>query len=164
MPRYEMTPERHTEIFGPPSREDPGVGRSRLCRTCGGWHKLSAWPHNCRPPQIGPTQKLAAPQLAPSFEPFKTGKLDTAEVIGSRGDKREYMKRNDLVEYDTGIGDRNDWVEEYDNGRQIVADIKRFHETDPENLSPDLKAQRMDDAGSLDEGTEIETENMEIVK
>jgi hypothetical protein len=102
--------------------------------------------------------------VAPAFEPFRTGMLDTAEVIGSRGEKREYMKRNDLVEYDSGVGDRNDWVEEHENSRQIVADIKRFRETDPENLSPDLKAQPIDEKGNLDEGTEIETTDLEIAK
>ena len=163
MARYAMSAERHAAIFGAPSEEEPGVGRSRLCKTCGGWHKLNAWPHNCRPPRHGPTQRLAAPMLAPTFNPFKTGVLDNAEVIGSRNEKREYMKRNDLVEYDSGVGERNEWVEQRDNEREIVSDIKRFRETDSENLPPDLKAQRMEDAGALDGASEVQVEDVEIV-
>lgn len=163
--RYSMPAETHERLFGKPDLEPAETGRSRRCKTCGDWHPLSKpWPHNCRPPQDTPPQRLAAPRIAPSFEPFVTGRTDTAEVIGSRNDKREYMKRNDLVEHDEGVGDRNQWVEDRENEREIVADIKRFHETDPENLSPDLKAQRMDEGGSLDEGTEISATDIEMVK
>ena len=161
--QYDIDPGRHAKIFGG-NAEDRETGRSRRCRSCGGWHRLDRpWPHNCRAP-APPPQRLAAPQLAPKFEPFKTGLLDSAEVIGSRNDKREYMRRNDLVEYDNGVGRRNEWVEDHETGREIVETIKRFHETDSENLPPDLRAQRMDAAGSLDEGTEISATDIKVIE
>lgn len=164
--RYSINPDRHAAIFGKaPIALDETPGRSRLCRSCGDWHRLDKpWPHNCRKEGPRRNPNLAMPQIAPSFQPFKTGALDSAEVITSRDDKREFMKRNDLVEYDEGVGKRNEWVEEYENGRDIVADIKRFHETDPLALPPDLKAQPMDEGGSLDEGTEINAAEIEVIK
>lgn len=163
---FKIDEATHSAIFGP--RDDLGVttpGRSRHCKTCGGWHRLDRpWPHNCRPPAPARNRNLATPQIAPKFEPFKTGVLDGAAVISNRYEKSEYMKRNDLVEHETGVGDRNGWVEDYETEREIVADLKRFHETDPENLPPDLKAQRMDEAGSLDDGSEINASDIEVVK
>lgn len=164
--RYAVDPERHAAIFGPKDDlGDEGPGRSRKCRTCGGWHRLDRpWPHNCRPPAPPRNPELATPQVAPPFQPFKTGVLNTAEVITNRYEKQEYMKRNDLIEHDPGIGKRNDWVEEYDNRRDIIADIKRFEETDPLNLPPEYKAQPMERDGSLADGTEIETSNIEVIE
>lgn len=162
---YKVDPQKHAAIFGPKEAEPPHTGRSRKCKTCGGWHPLNRpWPHNCRSPNDGPRQILSAPLLAPAFEPFVTGKTDTAEVINSRNEKREYMKRHDLVEHDTGVDHRNEWVEERANEREVVETIKRFRETDTDNLSPDLKLQRMEEGGSLEEGTEINPDDIEVVK
>lgn len=163
--QYNMTPERHAAIFGKKREEPEEPGRSRKCKVCGDWHRLDKpWPHNCRGEAPRRNKNLATPKLAPTFHAFKTGVLPGAEVIGSRNDKREYMKRNDLVEYDEGVDHRNEWVEERENERDIVADIKRFRETDELALPPDLKAQRFDEGGSLDEGTEIEVDDIEVIK
>lgn len=163
---YSTDPAKHAKIFGPKDDFDSsGPGRSRKCKVCGGWHRTDKpWPHNCRAESPPRNISLATPQIAPPFQAFKTGELDTAEYIGNRADKQEYMKRNDLVEYAEGVDSRNDWVEERENERDIVADIKRFKETDPLNLSPDLKAVPMDEKGSLDEGTEINSSDIEMVE
>jgi hypothetical protein len=162
---YVTDPEKHAAIFGPkPTAMDDAPGRSRKCKSCGDWHRLDKpWPHNCRPPKRQ-MQILEAPQLAPGFDAFVTGMTDTAEIIGSRNDKREYMKRNDLVEHDTGVDKNADWVENIEYERELVQDIKRFSETPSENLSPDLRAQKMDKGGSLDEGTEINIDDIEVAK
>lgn len=166
MPAIGLTAEQHARVFGPrDDLDNAGPGRSRRCKVCMGWHRLDRpWPHNCRAEAPRRNPNLAAPQIAPSFEPFRTGALDTAEVITSRAEKREYMKRHDLVEYDAGVSNAPTWVEQIEYERGIVTDLKRFHETDPINLSPDLKAQPMDDRGSLDEGTEINASDIEVVK
>lgn len=141
------------------------AGRSRLCKVCGDWHRLDRpWPHNCRAEAPPRNPDLAVPMIAPTFQPFCTSPLDDGVIINSRAEKREYMARHDLAEYDEGVGKRNEWVEERELERQVVADLKRFHETDAENLSPDLKAVPIDEAGSLDEGTEINTDAIEVVK
>lgn len=167
MPDHRITADKHERIFGPPTVTGARPGRRRFytCRFCGELHQRGAAPDNCREPEPRrPT--LAAPLIAPPFQPFKTGMLDTAEVITNRHEKREYMARNDLVEYDTGVeGQRTpDWVADRQHEAEVVSDIKRFIETDPLNISPDLKAERMDESGSLDEGTEISADNIEVVK
>lgn len=162
MPRYAMSPERYAAIFGASERAaEPG--RYRLCRVCKGWHKAGHVPHNCRPPAER-LQHLAAPQIAPPFEAFRTGYLEGWEVINSRNEKRDYMERNDLVEYDEGVGKRNEWVEENDLRREIIEDIRQLRATDTDYYGPDLKAQTMDEGGGLDDGTEIETANLEIIE
>ncbi|MEM8971346.1 MAG: hypothetical protein AAGD43_04685 [Pseudomonadota bacterium] len=109
-----------------------------------------------RPPQT--------PMLAPAFETFKTGETETAEVITSRNEKREYMERNDLVEYDDGVSNAETWIDDKNHEREIVQDLKRFHETDPLNLSPDLKAKQMDSKDLDTDGTDINTDNIEVIK
>jgi len=161
--RYAADPTQHARIFGAPERAE-APGRSRKCRTCDGWHRLDRpWPHNCRPPAPPRNKDLATPQVAPPFQPFRTGKLDHAETITNRHEKHEYMERNDLAEYDAGVGHRNEWAEHYDYERGVVSDIKRFIETDPLAIPPDLKAQPMEESGSLDDGTEISTD-IEVIK
>lgn len=153
-------------VFGPKDDLDStGQGRSKRCKVCGGWHRLDQpWPHNCRAEAPPRNPNLATPLVAPAFQSFKTGELDGAEIITNRHQKREYMKRHDLVEYEDGVSNTPTWVEERENELQIVDDLKRFHETDPLNLSPDLKATPIDEAGSLDEGTEINATDIEVVK
>lgn len=162
---YQMDPARHAAIFGPRDDLEPDVpGRKRRCRVCGDWHRTDRpWPHNCRPEAAPRNRDLSTPQIAPPFEPFKAGAVEEPEVISSRNDKREYMKRHDLVEYDSGVGDRNEWVEQHEERREIVDTLKRFHETDPLNLSPEQKGLPMEE-GSLEEGTEIETDDIEVIK
>lgn len=153
----------YARIFGAPALSE-APGRSRKCKVCGDWHKLDRpWPHNCRS-EAPPRADFPAPLLAPKFDPFMTGQTGTAEYIADRRAKREFMERNDLVEFDEGVGQRNDWVEQHEHEREIVADLKRFHETDPLNLPPDLKAGRLDETGSLSEGTEINADSIEVIK
>lgn len=164
--RYAMDEAKHAAIFGPKDDLEPEApGRSRKCKVCGGWHSLSRpWPHNCREPAPPRNRDLAAPRIAPSFEPFKTGMLETAEVIGSRGDKREYMKRNDLVEYDEGVSNPADhWTEAKRDERELGELISTISQTDTEYLTQRVgfdvsNPERVDEAGTLDAGTEISTD------
>lgn len=146
----------YTRIFGQPCNE-PGNGRQRLCKVCGGWHRLGAWPHNCRSAAPARNLDLAAPQLAPRFEEFRTGMTDTAEVIADRKAKREFMARNDLVEWDDGVKPdpgptERQWKEDF------VQDFKRAQEEDPLNRPPVEVIGRTD----LDGAAEIGTAEMEI--
>lgn len=155
--RYAMPQETHARIFGNPDSEERRVGKSRRCKSCGDWHSLSKpWPHNCRPPQ-GPRQHLAAPLLAPAFDSFVAQPgSDVTEVIGSRNDKREYMKRNGLVEHATGVADTSEWARHRDEIADIVDDIKMVDEMDPDRRRAEFGATQMVEGGSLAEGTEIE--------
>ena len=164
MTRYVMTPERHAQLFGAPLQEPSEPGRSRRCKSCGGWHRLTAWPHNCMPPRVGPKQHLAAPQLAPKFEPFVAGTGFPPEPIMNPGHKPEYMKRPDLVPPDKGVGHRNAWVDDRESRDGIVSDIKRFHQTDTENLPPELRLQHHGDTAALSEAPEVEAKDVEIIK
>lgn len=150
----------YARIFGPRD-EDSAPGRSRKCKVCGGWHRLDQpWPHNCRS-EAPPRANFPTPQIAPSFQPFMTGPGEDAEYIGSRGDKRDYMLRHELVEYDEGVGKRNEWVEQKDDERELVQTIKRVMETDPLELPP------MERVGETDldtDGAEIITEDIEVAK
>jgi len=146
-----ISTDRHVEIFGPRDDLDSAPGKSRLCKSCGGWHSLDRpWPHNCRAPSP-PRAPLSAPRIAPKFEEFRTGKLNDAVTISDRRQKREYMERNGLVEFDAGVKpppeqtDRQ-WREE------LVGDMKRALETDPLNIKPvDVIGQsETDGAGEID--------------
>lgn len=167
MPDHRVSADKHERIFGPPTVTGAQPGRRRVftCPYCGDLHTRGQEPDNCKPePRRQP--KLAAPMVAPPFEAFKTFPGEEGTVISNRHDKREYMARHGLVEYDAGVeGQRTpDWIEGRQHEAEIVADIKRFAETDPLNLPPDLKAQRLDESGSLDAGTEIETDKIEVIK
>lgn len=149
--------DRFTAIFGP--KDAPGVGKSRLCRTCGGWHAVGKpWPHNCRP-EAPPRSPLAAPQIAPTFEAFRTGVTETGVVINDRREKREHMARNDLVEYDEGISlppeptDR-EWRE------QFVTDLKQVMEMDPLNRPPIENIGQTD----MDGADDIDTADIKVFK
>ena len=164
--RYAVNPDLHRAIFGEPERAET-PGRSRRCKTCGDWHRLDKpWPHNCRQPAPPRNPNLATPLVTPPFEPFRTGATDSAEMIQNRQDKREFMKRRGLVEFDAGVTKPDDhWTREAESKREVVRDIKRFIETDPLAIPPDLKPQRMDEGGSLEAGTEINVApDIEVVK
>lgn len=162
---YKFDEERYNRLFGPKDNlESTGPGKSRRCKVCEGWHRLDKpWPHNCRD-ERPPKSDLAAPMLAPGFDPFMTGKQDNATYIGSRGDKREFMKENELVEYDTGVDTKADWVEDRKYDRELVEDIQRFSEIDTDYIPPELKAQDMHDDEALDGAGEIDTDNIEVVE
>lgn len=144
MPVVGLTSEQFARIFGSKDDLDAApAGRSRKCRTCGGWHRLDKpWPHNCRPPAPPRSRNLASPMIAPAFEAFKAGPMPDDAVIGSRNDKREYMKRNDLCEYETGIRNKNaQWVRERERKNQIAQTISDFWETDPDYWTPEQRGE-----------------------
>lgn len=148
--------DEYARIFGPKA-EEPGTGRQRSCRFCGGWHRVDAWPHNCRPDAPRRNRDLSAPQLAPRFEAFQTGLTETAEVIGDRKAKREFMDRHDLVEWDDGIAPdpeptERQWKDDF------VQDFKRAQQKDPLNRPPADVIGQTDTAGA----GEIDTAGMEI--
>lgn len=137
------------------------MSRSRLCKVCGGWHSLEKpWPHNCREPQLLPPQKLAAPMIAPPFGEFRTGVLDGAEFITNRSERREYMKKHDLVDYDPGVSNAETWVDRKRAEKQYVQDFKRAMETDPLNIEP---VERIGES-NLEGAGEISTDTMEVAK
>ena len=157
MPAVGLTPAEFLSVFGPRA-DDAGPGRYRLCRSCGDWHSLDRrWPHNCRPPAPPRNPDLATPQIAPPFEPFRTGMLDGAVTIGSRAEKRAYMDRHDLVEWDDGVKPDRE-PSERDQKREFAEQVKRFAETDPLNIEPVDVIGRTD----LNEAPEIATDGMQV--
>ena len=151
--------EAYTRIFGSRDDLDAASGaRQRKCRFCGGWHALSAWPHNCRQ-EAPPRAPLAAPMLAPRFEPFVAGTHDAPVIINDRRDKRSYMDRHDLVEYDSGVKSEpepteREWMEGF------VRDFKRAAEEDPLNRPPTEVIGRTDTEGAGD----IDINGIEVAK
>lgn len=85
-----------------------------------------------------------------------TGRTDTAAYIGSRRDKREFMDRHELVEYDEGV--RPDVVSEREVERDLVADFKRSMEEDPLNRPPMERIGETDTAGA----GEISMDSVEV--
>ncbi len=168
--RYAMDAKRHAAIFGRKVEESGSPGRTRLCKVCGDWHSLSKpWPHNCRPP-VYTRQHLAAPKLAPTFEAFMTGQTDTAEYIGDRKAKREYMARNDLVEYDEGVRSPDDhWTAAKEDERQLGELMRDISQTDTDYLSDRVgfdvtDIERVGDKDNLDDGSGIEADSVEIIE
>jgi hypothetical protein len=148
----------YARIFGAQPKER-APGRSRRCKHCGDWHRLDAWPHNCRDERPARNHDLASPQLAPKFEEFITGKTETAEYIGDRKAKREFMDRHDLVEYDEGVAPpreptHKEWLEDF------VQDFKRAQQEDPLNRPP------IDRIGETDlgEAEEVDPTDIEVFK
>lgn len=123
--------DKFSAIFGKPERS---VGKSRLCKSCGDWHSLDKpWPHNCRPP-APPRANMPAPMLAPKFEAFRPDMFaDT--VINDRAEKRDYMERHELVEYDTGVKP-TDHPTERQWEQEFVQDMKAAMEMDPLAIEP----------------------------
>lgn len=130
----QMSKEQFAAVFGTET-DQTKAGRSRLCAVCGGWHSLDApWPHNCRSPAPPRNPELASPQIFPTFEPFKPNHFDDA-IINDRRQKRDYMERHDLAEYDTGIKpDAGPTEREWE--AQFVSDIKAAREMDPLAVEP----------------------------
>ncbi|MBK8772899.1 MAG: hypothetical protein IPM06_21050 [Rhizobiales bacterium] len=152
----DLGPE-YDRLFG--ARDEPrGAGRSRKCRHCGDWHQLDTWPHNCRD-ERPPRANLAAPMVAPAFGDFMTGVTETAEYIGDRRARREFMERHDLVEYDEGVKTEPEpterqWVEDF------VRDFKRVQQEDPLNRPPIDRIGETD----LDGSAEIDASDIEVFK
>jgi hypothetical protein len=145
----------YARIFGP-KLEEGAVGRSRLCKTCGDWHSLSKpWPHNCRPP-APPRSDLSAPMLAPTFGEFVTGQTDTAQIIGDRRAKREFMERHELAEYEPISPPPEPTEREWE--AEFVQDFKRAQEEDPLNRPPVDVIGRTDTEGA----GEIDMADVEI--
>lgn len=144
----------HVRIFG--ERPAVRVGRWFLCRQCGDMHARGAVPHNCREPQP-PKADYATPMLAPRFVPFVAERI-RGVVIGDRRDKREYMARNELVEWDAGVTCAPSWAEQKEYERGIVQDIKRAIEMDPAERRPLERIGETDTggAGDIDVGS-VET-------
>lgn len=166
--RYAMDPEQHAAIFGPRDPMDAGgPGRFRRCRSCGGWHERGKVPHNCRPPAPPRNPNLHTPQVAPGFAPFLASQQGR-EVISTRAERRDYMERHDLVDYDEGVRKEGEhWTEERAEIDTIKRTMAEFRQTDTDYLSniagfDVTNPERVDDTGSLDEGTEIETDGMDI--
>lgn len=149
----------YARIFGPRDDLDAAPGkRSRKCKVCGGWHVLGAWPHNCRS-EAPPRAKLAAPMLAPRFSEFVAGTHDDPVIINDRRDKRDYMERHDLVEYDEGVKPEPEpterqWLEEF------VTDFKAACEMDPLNRPPTEVIGRTD----LEGAPEVDVSKIEIAE
>ena len=151
--------DEYARIFGPRDSRDAAPGtRSRLCRFCGGWHQVGHVPDNCRE-EAPPRAKLAAPMIAPKFEPFVAGTHDAPVIINDHRDKRTYMDRHDLVEWDEGVTPEPEpterqWLNEF------VEDFKRAQETDPLNRPPTEVIGQTDPA----EAEEIDINKIEIAK
>lgn len=146
----------YARIFGQTER---GTGRARLCKVCGDWHSLSKpWPHNCRS-EAPPRADLPAPRLAPKFEAFVAGDHTSPVIINDPRDKRSYMDRHDLVEYDAGVQPEPEqterqWREEF------VEDFKAAMEMDPLNRPPTEIIGRAD----LEGADEINVDTIEVAK
>lgn len=58
--------------------------RQRLCRVCGGWHELDAWPHNCAPVNYGaPSDTIPVPMFI----------SDTMDPVEHPCDGRRYSSK-----------------------------------------------------------------------
>jgi|GEM_PF-2009644 len=165
--RLDISAAKHAAIFGDPEDlwDDEKGGKKRKCKVCGGWHRLDRpWPHNCREPQRN-MQHLPAPMLIPDITPHREG--DT--VINSRSDQREFMKKNDLVEFETfdeSSGTHKQFAEkgtsEYRQYEEdLVEDIKRAIEEDPLNRPPPKMIEQANDEAT--DAEQISTEGMEVV-
>lgn len=86
--------------------------RHRLCKYCGGWHNVEAWPGNCLPPMPA-RSRLAAPTVI----------ADTMDPVRSNLDGKMYDSKRRLRQTyrEGGVTEMGNDVEL--NKRQIV-DVK----------------------------------------
>lgn len=151
------------KIFGAPDPERR-AGAQRLCKTCGGWHLLSAWPHNCREPGWRPPQTLASPRIIHDVEEHFPQR---GVRISSRNEQREWMKRNDFVEHEdfTPPGGRQFGAEGTVARKQyeedLVQDIKRAFEEDPLNRPPPMMIEQANSEATEDEA--VSMDNVEVI-
>ena len=155
-----ISADRHADIFGPRDDADqPTPGRSKQCKSCGGWHRTDEpWPHNCRPYRRN-MQHLDAPRIISDIEPHVEGGV----YIDSRQTQRKFMKQNGLVEHEhfteTAGTHKQDFGKEYE--RELVADIKQAMETDPLNRPPPEMIEDANEKATAEEA--ISTEGMEVI-
>jgi hypothetical protein len=150
-------------IFGAPDPEKRS-GRQRLCKTCGGWHLVNAWPHNCREPEWRPPQNLPAPMLIPDVAPHMA---EPGEYIGTRGDQRDYMRRTGNVEFEdfketAGTHRVSEEIDSRSYQEELVQDIKRAMEEDPLNRPPRTHERELNH--KVEEGEKIEiSDDIEVI-
>jgi len=73
------------------------MSRERLCRCCGGWHKLDAWPHNCLPERVLSASDLPSPSvIADTMNPVQS-MLD-GKLYDSKAALRSTYKAAGMVE------------------------------------------------------------------
>ena len=157
---FKFEQDAYARIFGDQGeKEEPG--KRRLCKTCGGWHLLSAWPHNCREPNWRPPQVLKAPRIINDIEPHVEGGV----YIGSRNEQRTFMRDNDLVEFETfdetaGTHKQDTNSKEYE--ADLVQDIKRAIQEDPLNRPPPVKIEEANEHVTEDE--KVSTDDIEVIE
>jgi len=167
MSRQKIDQAKFDRIFGPPDIDyDDRVGRKRVCKICGGWHLVDAWPHNCRPPKLTPPQRLSAPMVMADVEPHMP---EPGVVIGSRKEQREYMREKGVVEFEAfneTAGTHKQLLKEGDHGyreyeKELVQDIKKAIHQDPEYRPPPQAIEEVNEKATAEEA--ISTEGMEVV-
>ena len=104
--------------------------------------------------------QICTPMLAKPWAGFVTGDPDNPVFIDDRGQRREYMRQNDLEDWDEGVGKRQRWIEDHDEKRDIVGTIKMVMEQDPASRPP---VERVGE-GALDDAPEIAADKIEVVK
>ncbi len=163
--QFKMSAEQHRKLFGDPDPFDaPGPGKKRLCRVCGGWHRVDSWPHNCREPENrARNRELSTPMVIHDIEPH----VENGTVIGSRNEQRQYMRENDLYELEdfTETSGAHKHMEDFDSRsykEDLVNDIKRAMEEDPLNRPPPEMVEQANDEVWYDE-EKIDTDSIEVV-
>lgn len=144
----------YARIFGKKDDQDRKEGqRQRMCKYCGGWHNLSAWPHNCLPP-APPKPKFAAPRVTRPFQEHVMG----GRIIGDPRAQRAFMDEHGLVPFDEGVKpEREQTAREWE--AQFASDVKRaVQEVTNENREPVEIIGRTD----LSEADEIDTSSIEV--
>lgn len=149
-------------VFGAPDPEKR-AGRQRLCKYCGGWHLIEAWPHNCREPDWRPPQYLKAPMVMRDVDAHIA---EPGVIINSRSDQREYMRRTGNVEFEDfkETSGTHRHVEEFQTRsykEELVEDIKRAIEEDPLNRPPPTLIEQANEHVTAEE--KVTTEDMEVV-
>lgn len=157
-----ISAERHEAIFGPvDDLMEEKTGKKRLCKTCGGWHRIDRpWPHNCRPPQRK-MQHLPAPTIIGDIPAHRVGD----EIIDGRRQQREFMARTGFVEHESMEETAGTHKQDFSSRKyeeELVGDIKRALEEDPLNRPPPVMIEEAN--ASVDTAEEaVDTEGMEVI-
>lgn len=155
-----VSKDKWSSVFGAPDHERTH-GRQKLCRTCGGWHLVDAWPHNCMAPDWRPPQYLPAPMVVADVPEHVA---EPGWVIGSRSDQREYMRRTGRVEWEDFPETAGTHRQHHEKGtagyrtyeQGLVADIKRAMEEDPLNRPPPMMIEEANSQGGETEAVTME--------
>ncbi len=126
---------RWESCFGPP----PVIRRGTYRRTLAGdfkhWDDFTPTERaDYLAAQRGPSTRV---HVIGDIDPFMTGKMDGAQYIGSRTDKRDYMRATGLVEFEDFEAPSKEHVP--DEG-EIRASIDRVLEMDQSEIIPKEKA------------------------